>query len=188
MNAKKTIFAANYFCVLLLAACAGQLYKVAPLPASSPPDLSSSDGGGVNAGATALDGDRSLEQFEANLPLAGLAAIDVRLSNRSAQAIEANKLQFELSDGSGARFKQITPKKALDKVMKFYGDSFYRVDARQQTRDGYQAIALKLDGAIAPQEERRGFLFFESKSKPANLNGLNLTIKGATTPISIRLK
>ncbi len=188
MNANKIIFAANYFCILLLAGCAGQLYKVAPLPASSPPDISTSNTTGLNAGATVLDDDRSLEQFEANLPMAGLVAVDVRLSNLSGQAIEANKLRFELSDGAGAAFKQITPKKALSRVMKFNGDSFYRIDARQQTRDSYHAIALKLDAALAPQEERRGFLFFESKKKPANLSGLNLTIKGAIAPISIQLR
>jgi hypothetical protein len=72
--------------------------------------------------------------------------------------------------------------------MNFYGDGFYRIDARQRTRESYQAIALKLDGVLAPQEERRGFLFFETKNGAVDSDSLSLAINGATAPISVQLK
>ncbi|MCI0338606.1 MAG: hypothetical protein L0226_13600 [Acidobacteria bacterium] len=188
MNTGKILIVVNVFCLLTVAGCGGQLYKVAPLPASTPPELSTNSAGGLNLGATALDGDQSVEQFEANLPLAGVIAVDVRLQNRSSEPINANNLRFELSDGTGAKFKKIPPKKALSRVMKFDGYSFYRVDARQRTLENYEAIALKLDGVIGPQEDRRGFLFFESKTESSSFIGMTLSVTGAGIPNSLQLK
>src|SRR5262245_52712 len=71
----------------VLAACGGRLYKVAPLPASVPPEISMGNGAGLDVGAVALDGERSYERFEANLPLAGVIAVDVRMINKSEATI-----------------------------------------------------------------------------------------------------
>jgi hypothetical protein len=183
MNKRKVLIGSNILCLIMIAGCGGQLYKVAPLPASAPPALSTGNASGLNIGATVLEGDRSVEQFEANLPLAGVIAIDVKLINQSSGSISAKRLKFELNDEK--RFKLIQPKKALSKVIDFYGDSFYRVDARKRTQESYETIALKLDGEIAPGETRRGFLFFETNLK--NVGGLTLTVTGAGAPISIYL-
>ena len=183
MNKRATLICLNILCLTVIAGCGGQLYKVAPLPASAPPAISTGNAAGLNIGATVLEGDRSVEQFEANLPLAGVLAIDVKLINQSSGYISAKRLKFELNDDK--RFKQIQPKKALSRVIDFYGDSFYRVDARKRTQESYEAIALKLEGTIAPGETRRGFLFFEKDMK--NLNGLILTVTGAGAPITVNL-
>ncbi len=161
--------------------CGGQLYKVAPLPRSRPPAIATANAIGLNIGASALDGERSVEQFEANLPLAGVIAVDVNLVNQSNGLISAKRLRFELNDRKG--FKEIQPKKALSKVIDYYGDSFYRVDARKRTQENYEAIALKLDGVMAPGDTRRGFLFFEADVK--NIGELILTVTGAGAPISV---
>src|SRR5262249_6480073 len=57
-------------------ACGGRLYKVSPLPTNAQPDVTTSNGNGLNVGAMALDGEQSYERFEANLPLAGVIAIE----------------------------------------------------------------------------------------------------------------
>ena len=187
MNATKIHFVAFFLSALALGGCAGQLYKVATPPASPPPVISTNNASGLNAGAVVLDGDLSIEQFEANLPLAGVVPIDVKLSNQSSNTIDLKKLRFELGDGAKTKFKQIGPQQALSRVIGFYGDSFYRVDARKRTQENYLAIALKLERPLDQQEERRGFLFFESKSQPVKLDGLILSIKGAAIPINIQL-
>jgi hypothetical protein len=183
MNKRKTLISLNILCLTMIVGCGGQLYKVAPLPASAPPAISTGNAAGLNIGATVLEGDRSVEQFEANLPLAGVIAVDVKLINQSSGSISAKRLKFELNDEK--RFKQIQPKKALSKVIDFYGNSFYRVDARKRTQESYEAIALKLNGMLAPGETRRGFLFFETDV--TNLDGLILTVTGAGAPISVNL-
>src|SRR5262245_7401507 len=93
----------------VLAACGGRLYKVAPLPASVPPEISMGKGG-LDVGAVALDGERSYERFEANLPLAGVIAVDLRMVNNSEATIRMNSLRFKLRDPSGTELKRIAPK------------------------------------------------------------------------------
>ena len=142
---------------------------------------------GFNIAATALDGDQSLERFEANLPLAGVIAVDVRLINQTAVAVDPRSLQFELRTAGGKSFKAIAPKQALKRVMKFYGNSVYRLDARQSTIDSYNALALPLSSPIALQEERRGLLFFEVQRNTTTLDGLTLSAAGAKPPINVKI-
>jgi hypothetical protein len=157
------------------------------LPATAPPEFSSSSANGFSIGAVVLDGEQSLERFEANLPLAGVIAVDLRMANNTAETIGANALNFELRDSSGAKLKQLAPKKALGAVMKFYGDRFYAKSARQRTRDDYESVALKTDTPIAPREERRGIIFFRTQRNTTNVNGLTLSVTGLPAPINIRL-
>src|SRR5215813_307101 len=87
--------------LIIFAACGGRLYKVAPLPASAPPEISTKSENGLNIGASALDGEQSYDRFEANLPLAGVIAVDVRMINKSEAAIMTNSLRFELRNPTG---------------------------------------------------------------------------------------
>lgn len=135
-----------------------------------------------------LDGDQSLERFEANLPLAGVIAVDLRLANNTAAMVGANALKFELRDSSGAKLKQLAPKKALSAVMKFYGDGFYAKSAHRRTIDDYESVGLKTDAPIAPQEERRGYVFFRTQRNTTNVNGLTLSVTGMSAPINLRLQ
>lgn len=174
-------------CVAIFSGCGGQLYNVAPLPSSTPSDLPVDNTNGFNITAQALDGDQSLERFDANLPMAGVIAVDVRLINKTASVIASSPLKFELRVAAGKSFKVIAPKQALKRVMKFYGDRFYRVDARQNTIDSYNALALPLNSPIALQEERRGLLFFEVPGNTVPLDGLTLVAAGAKPPISVKV-
>jgi hypothetical protein len=149
--------------------------------------LSTNNAAGFNLNATALDGDQSLERFGANLPLAGVIAVDLRLINRTSAAINAGSLKFELRNAGGKPLRPLTPKNALKRVMKFYGNSFYRIDARQRTIESYEAIALPLTSPISSQDERRGLLFFETERGTNKLEGLDLLISGGATPINIKL-
>jgi hypothetical protein len=171
----------------VLAACGGRLYKVAPLPASAPPEISMGKGG-LDVGAAALDGERSYDRFEANLPLAGVIAVDVRLVNNSEATIMTNSLRFELRDPSGAELKRIAPKKALSAVMKYYGDKFYAKAAYRRTLEDYESVALKKGGAIEPEREIRGIVFFQTKRETAGVDGLILSVAGLSAPVNVRLQ
>ena len=173
--------------LLALPACGGRLYKVAPLPNSTPPEVSSESTTGLSAGAVVLDGDSALERFDANLPLAGVIAVDLLLVNKSAGSVDGSRLKFELRDAAGRILKPLTSKKALDRVMKYYGNSFFALAARQKTRDDYEEVALKHLGPIGSQEERRGILFFQTERETSNLSGLTLSIKGTAVPIDLQL-
>ena len=171
----------------VIAACGGRLYKVAPLPASVPPEISMGKGG-LDVGAAALDGEQSYERFEANLPLAGVIAVDVRLVNNSEATIMTNSLRFELRDPSGAELKRIAPKKALSAVMKYYGDRFYAKVAYRRTLEDYESVALKQGSAIEPEREIRGIVFFQTKRETADVDGLILSVAGLSAPVNVRLQ
>lgn len=172
----------------VLAACGGRLYKVAPLPASAPPEILMGNGGGLDIGAVALDGERSYERFEANLPLAGVIAIDVRMINKSEATIMTNSLKFELRNASGSALEPIAPKKALAAVMKYYGDRFYAKVAYNRTLEDYESVALKRRTAIEPEEEIRGIVFFQTKRETTSVDGLILSVAGLSAPVNMRLK
>ena len=72
--------------------------------------------GGLDVGAVALDGERSYERFEANLPLAGVIALDVRMVNNSEAKIMTNSLRFELRDPSGAELKYTTALRSVESL------------------------------------------------------------------------
>lgn len=177
-------------CSLLpvLAACGGRLYKVAPLPTSAPPEISMGNGGGLDIGAVALDGELSYERFEANLPLAGVIAVDVRIINRSEETIMTNSLEFELRNASGAELKRIDPKKALDAVMKYYGDKFYAKVSYRRTLEDYESVAIKKGRAVEPEGELRGIIFFQTKRETTSVAGLILSVAGLTAPVNVRLQ
>jgi len=172
---------------MLLPSCGGQLYKVAPLPASAPPDITRTGDDGLSAGASLIESDRSIRQFEANLPMAGVIAVDLLIVNKSSSPIYFQTLKFELRDNAGLKYKQITPKTALSRVMKFYGDNFYTLEARRRTREDYSALAFNPESPFAPQKEHRGILFFETKPNSSNLPLLTLQIHGTKTEIILAL-
>lgn len=189
MNAQRILTAAFYFALtalpFALSSCGGPLYQVASTPTSPPPTASSNNANGLNIGAVALNGDQSLEQFDANLPLAGVIAVDLRMANGSSAAIQTDKLRFELRDAAGAKFKPLKPRKALDRVIKFYGNSFYTLEARRLTRESYDSLGWKNNEELGPQADRRGFLYFETRRQTTNLNGLSLSVAGAGSAITL---
>ena len=171
----------------VLAACGGRLYKVAPLPASVPPEISMGKGASLDVGAVALDGERSYERFEANLPLAGVIAVDVKMINTSDVTIPVRSLRFDLRDGAGAQLKRLTPKNALGEVMKYYGVNFYAKVAYRRTLEDYESVALKQESAIESGGELRGIVFFQTKRETASVDGLILSVAGLTTPVNLEL-
>ncbi len=174
--------------LMSLAACGGKLYKVAPLPAGAAPEISTSNAGGLNIGAVAFDGQQSYERFEANLPLAGVIAVDVRMMNRSDKTIITKSLKFELLDADGVRHKHIAPKKALSEVMKYYGARFYAKVAYQRTLEDYDSVALKRESEIEPDAELRGIVFFQTSRETTSVEGLTLSVGGLTTPLNLLIQ
>lgn len=171
---------------LAMNACSGQLYKVATPPKSAPPPLTA-DTNGLSVVAKALNGDEGMGQFDANLLLAGLVAVNVHLTNRTAEPVQFALPRPELHDSGNTLFKLLTPKQALKRVMSYYGNRLYAKAAYAQTLADYEALALPLTATLAPQEERRGFLFFQTKADATTLTDLTLTLNGLPTPVTLKL-
>ena len=181
---------AYFLCLVALpalCACVSPLYKVSPLPGSPPSDLAKSPAvAGIEIAAAALSDDRALAQFGANLPLAGVIAVEVRIANHGDQPIKLDSARFSLKDPKGRGFKPLAPKIALERVMTYYGVSLYGKEAYRLTIESYESIALNL-AELEPREERSGILFFGARETSTGHTLLVLTLKGGPAPISLRL-
>ena len=166
------------FCaaLVLFSGCGGQLYRVAPAPKVAAPALAG-DAKELALAARLLTSDELLEQFDANLLLAGVIVVDARIANRSAAA---QTVAFVLQDATGAPLKPLSPKQALQRVMKFYGNLLFAKAAYANTLAQYEGLACPMTFTLEPQTERRGFLYFAATTDATNLRGLRLTAAGAS--------
>ena len=174
------------FACIACCACGGQLYKVAVPPKLAPPFLAS-DANGLNAAARALTGDEALGQFDANLLLAGIVAVDVQLANRAQTPAQLAAFNWQLQDSANTLFKPLLPKQALKRVMRHYGNTLYLRAGYAETLANYETLALPLTVTLAAQQELRGFLFFESKYEATGSTGLTLTGNLAGQPLRLKL-
>ena len=114
------------------------------------------------------DEDWLLENFDANLVLAGVLAVRAEIENPGGEPVKVKRLEVEGRDGSGRAYERLSPKKARGRVERYYeltvrskvGDRLYKQD--------FDANALDLERPLAPGERRQGFLFFEI---PRGVNG-----------------
>ena len=177
--------------ILSLTACFGPLYKVAPLPKTPPDEMTTTTtnatGAGLEVGALMLNDEQAYARFSANLPLAGVIAVEMRLVNRTSEQISVKQKNFTLRDNKRHKLRMLEPKNALTYVMDYYGAQLYGLEAYRQTRAAYESLALA-ETPLAPGEERRGMLFFALKPPVTDTSGLVLTYKGRGTQLQLPLK
>ncbi len=131
--------------------------------------------------ARLLTGDELLEQFDANLLLAGLIVVDARIANRTTTT---QTIAFALQDSAGISLKPLLPKQALQRVMKFYGNLLYAQAAYANTLARYESLACPSSFTLEPQAEKRGFLFFAATTDATTLRGLRLTAAGQSIDLN----
>ena len=172
--------------LIISAGCSVPLYKIASVPQNTPIEAArTANSTELEISAAALlDDDKAFERFEANLPLAGIAVIDVRLVNRADKQL---KPKFELRDASGKKFARLKPKKETGRVMKFEGVRVYNKEGRRETLAQLENIALPENFVLAAKAEKRGVLFFNTKQDVTQIKGLILTVSGISQPIKISL-
>ena len=180
---KPQIWLTAMMALSLLNGCGGQLYRVAAPPKVAAPVLTDEAKGFVTA-ARLLTSDELMEQFDANLLLAGVLVVDIRAANRSEAAQSA---VFALRDAAGTTLKPLLPKQALQQVMKFYGNRLYAKAAYQHTLGQYETLALPLNLTLSAQAEKRGFLYFATTADATTLRGLQLTTEGLAPSSIINL-
>ncbi len=110
--------------------------------------------------------------------MAGVLAVEVRVTNRRESVLRTGSMGFEVRDGEGRSCLRLSPEKALRKVMKFYGNNFYPIESHRATEASYRAIAFASGAEIAPGGEHRGFLFFDIPRQAPLSTGYTLTITG----------
>ena len=169
------------FATTVCASCTGALYNVAPVPKSSSPEAVRAANESLEITAEPIDEQRSFRDFDANLQLARVIAVDVTITNRSQNSAPAD---FVLKNNERS-WKPISPKSALSRVMKYYGVSFYGKESYRKTVEAYEGVGLPTTD-LSPGEERRGILFFDVR-KAKQFDNLVLEVKGSGQPVVITL-
>jgi hypothetical protein len=179
--------------LLLTTSCAASLFKVKPV-VELPPitgDVKSASAGGVTVRvAPLLSDDESQELFEANLPLGGILPVRLELAFDSGVAVETKKVRFRLRDGEGREWKLLSPKSAVERILKANDVYTYNPNSRKQFEKEFLAYAIDLKSPLSDADRRhQGFIFFETpKKEPVEgPKGLVLSIERLPQPVSIPL-
>jgi len=180
--------------IFLITGCGGRPFNVKTRP-DPPPAVRGevSQAQGVSFQAEALtDEDYLYETFDANLIMAGLLPVRVKIENSSAEALNLKRVRFEVGSG-GRPLKMIDAGRAYKRLISYYGISTYSKGGYRESRDDFSSHALSLTAPLAPGETRQGVLFFQAPDDLIRRGGLTFLVSklkvGKSSPeTSVELK
>jgi hypothetical protein len=179
--------------LVFVSSCGGPLFKVKPV-AELP--LMPATAASVNLGslsfraAPILTDEESQELFESNLQLAGLLPVRVEIDHNSGDAIEMKKVRFGLTDTTGTKWKAISAKLAIARILKANDVFAYNPSSRKTFEQEFRAYELDLKTPLTHNEGRRqGFIIFlaPEKAPVSSPRGFVLTIEGLSQPATLKL-
>jgi hypothetical protein len=185
--------AAFAFTLLFASSCGGSLFHVKPVAALPPlpATVASANLGSISfRAAPMLTDEESQELFEANLQLAGLLPVRVEINHNGGDAIELKKIRFRLTDSAGTKWKAVSAKQAIARILKANGVSLYNPSSRKTFEQEFRAYELNLKSPLTHAEGRRqGFVIFLSPEKApvSSPRGLVLNIEGLAQPATLNL-
>ena len=181
------------FALVFTSSCGGSLFQVKPI-AELPPmpaTVASANLGSISfRAAPLLSDEESQELFESNLQLAGLLPVRVEIQHNGGDAIEMKKVRFRLTDAAGTKWKAISAKQAIARILKANDVFAYNPSSRKTFEQEFRAYELDLKSPLTQSEGRRqGFVIFLSPEKApvSSPRGLVLTIEGLTQPATLNL-
>jgi hypothetical protein len=177
----------------LTTSCAGSLFKVKPV-VELPPlsgNVKTASAGGVSVRvAPLLSDDESQDLFEANVPLSGILPVRLELVFESGVPVETKRVRFRLRDAEGREWKLISPKAAVERILKANDVYTYNPNSRKQFEKEFMAYGIDLKSPLSDTDRRRqGFIFFQTpKNEPVESpRGLVLIIERLPQPVEIQL-
>ncbi|HVF92605.1 MAG TPA: hypothetical protein VNH22_21230 [Blastocatellia bacterium] len=188
-------FACQIALMLLTACCGGKPFNVKARP-EPPPAVAGAvtESQGVSIQAEAVtDEDYLYEVFDANLIMAGILPVRLKIENRSGEALNLKRVKFEVVS-SGRPLKRLDASGAFKRLISFYGISTYSKEGYRESRGDLSSYALLVDAPLAQGETRQGLLFFRVPDDQIRQSGLTLLVKklkpgrsDAETPVELRL-
>ena len=140
--------------------------------------------------APLLTDEESQELFESNLQLAGLLPVRVEISHNGGDPIELKRVRFRLTDAAGTKWKAISAKQAIARILKANGVFAYNPSSRKTFEQEFRAYDLDLKSPLTHNEGRRqGLIMFlaPEKTPVSSPRGLILTIEGLSQPATLNL-
>src|SRR5260221_10521280 len=178
---------------VFVSSCGGSLFKVKPAAnlRPMPPTVASANLGSISfRAAPMLTDEESQELFESNLQLAGLLPVRVEITHNGGDPIELKRVRFGLTDAAGTKWKAISAKQAIARILKANDVFAYNPSSRKIFEAEFRAYELNLKSPLTHNELRRqGFVIFLSPQKApvSSPRGLVLTIEGLSQPATLNL-
>lgn len=153
--------AATAALLLASAGCAGRPFDVKIVPRVEPDAISApASSGPLSVRAKPIwDEAWSLENLDANAPLAGVLPVVVELENRGSAPIEAKRLKLRVSDDAGGRLDVLDTTHARWRIEAYYGVGVRSKEADAAYKKDFAANGLDLKTPLAPGEHRQGLVF-----------------------------
>jgi hypothetical protein len=173
--------------------CSGSLFKVKPAAelVALPDSAATVNLGTVSfRAAPLLNDEETQELFESNLQLAGLLPVRIEIDHNSGDPIELKRIRFSLTDTAGTRWKSISVKQAIARILKANDVSIYNPSSRKTFEQEFRAYELNLKDPLTHNERRRqGFVIFlaPGKAPVSSPRGLTLAIEGLSQPAILKL-
>jgi hypothetical protein len=179
--------------LVFVSSCGGSLFKVKPVSElrPMPATVASANLGSISfRAAPLLTDEESQELFESNVQLAGLLPVRIEINHNGGDPIELKRVRFLLSDATGTKWKAISAKQAIARILKANDVFAYNPSARKTFEQEFRAYELNLNTPLTHNEGRRqGFVIFlaPGKAPVAAPRGLVLTIAGLSQPATLNL-
>ena len=179
----------------VLSAC-GKPFNVQPKPKAMTPSYKASvelNGLRVDAGAV-TDEDQLYDTFEANLLLAGVLPVNLKLANTQKENITLKNARFTIK-AQNQTFKSIDAKSAYKRLMKYYSISIYNKAGYKESREDFSSYEINVKNHLAENEQREGLMFFAVPDDVIKGSDLTLVIEKLSKesakdglPIELKLK
>jgi hypothetical protein len=152
--------------VMFTAAC-GKPFNVKPKPdvkevAPNAQAILKAEGesNGLMIQAAAItDEDYLYHTFEANLILAGLLPVHLKLTNTAAETAEVKRAKLEIK-AQNQSYKMLDSHKAYKRLMSFYAISIYNKHGHRESRQDFDTHAFDMKKSLAAGESREGLIYF----------------------------
>ena len=128
-------------------------------------------------GIALTDEDFLYDTFNANLLLAGVLPVRVRMTNNSDAEVRLRRERFELRAGRRT-LKSIEADRAFKRLLSFYGVSIYNRVGYKQSREALRSYELDFGKTVRPGSTCDGVIFFESRPQVETNSALVLVAKG----------
>lgn len=162
-----------------IAGCGGKPFNVKPrpdMPAANYEAEARSSVAVVQAAAI-KDEDLLYETFDANLIMAGVLPVRVKVMNSSAQPLNLDKARFEITAQSGRSYKAEEARKAYKRLISYYGVSTYTKSGYKESQEDFSSHAIDTKTPLGAGESREGLLFFPVPGDVVREQGLRLQIR-----------
>src|SRR5688572_6262014 len=179
---KTSIIKSLLVCSLaMLGAACGKPFNVKPkpdvktaVPGAQAIYKAEGEANGLKIYATAInDEDYLYDTFEANLPLAGVLPVRLKVSNTGTEAAQLKNAKLVIQSQNQS-YKILDSHKAYKRLMSYYGVSIYNKHGFKESRDDFDTHAFDLKKPLMAGESREGLIYFSVPHEV--IKGGNLTL------------